>query len=149
MEISMDKLNKSYQANNENIHVLKNLTCTIKSGEWSTITGPSGSGKTTLLKCLAGIEVVDTGVMRVGELVYKDNTDDVRLEFRKEHIGYIFQDFQLFNQFDVLTNVMIPLIPDNDRKKIEFRAQELLKSVGLSQRVHHMINQLSGGEKQR
>lgn len=105
--------------------------------------------KTTLLRSLSAIEIVDNGDITVGDLQLKSATEDERRRFRRENIGYIFQDFQLFDQFDVLTNVIIPQLPDHNRGELENRAKELLDLVGLTERLHHMPNQLSGGEKQR
>lgn len=149
MKIEVKNINKSYETNTDTIHVLKEITCTIQSGEWLTITGPSGSGKTTLLRCLSGIEVVDNGMIKVSDMIYNEVSDEKRRKFRRDYIGYIFQDFQLFDQFDVLTNVVIPQIPDKDRKSLEAYGKKRLASVGLSERIHHMTDQLSGGEKQR
>src|SRR5690625_6631596 len=97
MQIELRNIHKSYETNVDSIHVLKDISCTIKEGEWLTITGPSGSGKTTLLRCLSAIELVDEGTVTVGQLDYKDASDDERRRFRRENIGYIFQDFQLFD----------------------------------------------------
>lgn len=149
MQIELRNIHKSYETNVDLIHVLRDISCTVEEGEWLTITGPSGSGKTTLLRCLSAIELVDEGTVIVGELEYKDASDDERRCFRREQIGYIFQDFQLFDQFDVLTNVIIPQLPDHNRAEIEKRAKELIDLVGLTERLHHMPAQLSGGEKQR
>lgn len=149
MHIELDHIHKTYETNVDFIHVLKDVSCTIDTGEWLTITGPSGSGKTTLLRCLSAIELVDEGNVTVGDLKLKTISEDERRRFRRENVGYIFQDFQLFDQFDALTNVMIPQLPDHKREKIEQRAKHLLELVGLSDRFYHMPTQLSGGEKQR
>lgn len=133
----------------ESIHVLKNLHITIESGNWLTITGPSGSGKTTLLRCISAIEQVDSGKVEIGELDMMNASEEERRRFRRKHTGYIFQDYQLFDQFDVLTNVMIPLLPYEPRKIVEEKAIQLLDTVGLLPRKSHMPAQLSGGEKQR
>ncbi len=149
MHIELRNIHKMYKTNVDSIHVLSDISCTVEDGEWLTITGPSGSGKTTLLRCLSAIELVDKGTVTVGDMQYADASDDERRHFRREQIGYIFQDFQLFEQFDVLTNVIIPQLPDHNRAKIEKRAKELIDVVGLTERIHHMPAQLSGGEKQR
>lgn len=149
MQMTLEKVNKSYETNVDEIHVLKEINCSIEAGEWLTITGPSGSGKTTLLRCLSAIELVDEGNITVGDLQLKTASEDERRRFRRENIGYIFQDFQLFDQFDVLTNVIIPMLPDHNRAELEKRAKEILDLVGLTERLSHMPSQLSGGEKQR
>lgn len=149
MKIKLRNVNKSYETGIESIEVLKGISFTIEGGDWLTITGPSGSGKTTLLRCLSAIELVDDGEITVGELNIMTAKEDERRRFRRENVGYIFQDFQLFDQFDVLTNVMIPQLPDKSREEAEKKARELLEVVGLTDRIHHMPSQISGGEKQR
>jgi len=149
LHINFKNVNKSYRSGNDQIHVLQNINFTIEPGKWLTITGPSGSGKTTLLRCLSGIELADEGEIQVGSLNMSTAKEDERRKFRREKIGYIFQDFKLFDQFDVLTNVMIPQLADRSRKEAEVKARELLDLVGLTDRIHHMPSQISGGEKQR
>ena len=149
MRIKLHNLNKTYQSGIETTRVLRDIDLVIESGSWLTITGPSGSGKTTLMRCLSAIEKADSGNARLGQLDVMVASEEERRQFRRNHLGYIFQDFQLFQQFDVLTNVMIPLLPYQARITIERKAKELLETVGLSHRSHHMPSQLSGGEKQR
>src|SRR5699024_12392759 len=147
LHINFKNVNKSYRSGNDQIHVLQNINFTIEPGKWLTSTGPSGSGKTTLLRCLSGIELADEGEIQVGSLNMSTAKEDERRKFRREKIGYIFQDFKLFDQFDVLTNVMIPQLADRSRKEAEVKARELLDLVGLTDRIHHMPSQISGGEK--
>ncbi|MBB2481508.1 ABC transporter ATP-binding protein [Bacillus sp. APMAM] len=149
MRIELHNVNKTYHTGVESIHVLKNINLTIESGKWLTITGASGSGKTTLLRCLSAIEQVDSGEIILGDLNAKTALEEEKRKYRRNNIGYIFQDFQLFEQFDVLTNVMIPKLPDGAQKEAEKKAKQLLEIVGLSGRQQHMPSQISGGEKQR
>lgn len=149
MHMTLKEVHKRYETNVDHIHVLREINCSIEAGEWLTITGPSGSGKTTLLRCLSAIELVDEGNITIGDLQLKTASEDERRRFRRENIGYIFQDFQLFDQFDVLTNIIIPQLPDHNRGELEKRAKELIERIGLTERLHHMPTQLSGGEKQR
>ncbi|MDY0408839.1 ABC transporter ATP-binding protein [Virgibacillus soli] len=145
----LHNVNKTYQTSTESLHVLKEINVTIESGSWLTITGPSGSGKTTFMRLLSGIEQADNGEVKVGQLDATIAAEKERRRFRRNHVGYVFQDFQLFNQFDVLTNVMIPLLPYEPRKVVEEKAVQLLDMVGLLPRKNHMPLQISGGEKQR
>lgn len=149
MHIKLQNVSKSYQSGTESIHVLKEIGFTIESGSWLTITGPSGSGKTTLMRLLSGIELADKGQITLGELDAMIATEEERRSFRRDFVGYIFQDFQLFDQFDVLTNVMIPLLPYKSKVEVEKKAKEILEMVGLHHRLKHMPSQISGGEKQR
>src|SRR5690625_5828903 len=95
MQIKLHNVNKSYASGVETIHVLREMSFTIDGGKWLTITGPSGSGKTTLLRCISAIELVNDGEVVVGELQANTATEDERRRFRRDNIGYIFQDFQL------------------------------------------------------
>ena len=149
MHIKLHNVNKTYSTGVESIHVLKDIDVTMEAGNWLTITGPSGSGKTTLMRCLSAIERPDTGQLTIGQLDAMTASEEERRSFRRNHVGYIFQDYQLFDQFDVLTNVMIPLLPYEPRETVEKKAKELLETVGLLQRKTHMPSQISGGEKQR
>ena len=149
MHIKLRNVNKTYTTGVESIQVLKDITLTIKSGQWLTITGASGSGKTTLLRGLSAIEQMDNGEVLIGELDATTANEETKRKYRRNNIGYIFQDFQLFDQFNVLTNVMIPLLPDGAPKETEKKAKILLDKVGLADRHQHMPSQISGGEKQR
>ena len=149
MRIKLHNVSKTYKTDIESIHVLKDINFTMESGSWLTITGPSGSGKTTLMRCLSTIERADNGDVMIGQLDAMTAVDEKRRSFRRNHVGYIFQDFQLFGQFDILTNLMIPLLPYKPRKDVEKKAKQLLETVGLLHRQNHMPSQISGGEKQR
>ena len=145
MHIKLNNVNKTYSTGVESIHVLKDIDVIMEAGSWLTITGPSGSGKTTLMRCLSAIEQADTGQVIIGQLDAMTASGEERRSFRRNHVGYIFQDYQLFDQFDVLTNVMIPLLPYEPREAVEKKAKELLETVGLLQRKTHMPSQISGG----
>ena len=149
MRIELKNVSKTYQTAIESIQVLKEIDFTMESGSWLTITGPSGSGKTTLMRLLSAIEKADSGQVTIGPLDATAAVDEERRSFRRNYVGYIFQDFQLFEQFDVLTNLMIPLLPYESRKVVEEKAKSLLETVGLQHRQNHMPSQISGGEKQR
>ncbi|MCZ0701930.1 ABC-type lipoprotein export system ATPase subunit [Natronobacillus azotifigens] len=149
MNIQLNNVKKSYQTEQETIHVLKNVNVELESGCWLTITGPSGSGKTTLMRCLSGLESVDQGSILLGDFEMSKEKEEKTRAFRREHIGYVFQDFQLFDQFNLLTNVMVPLLPYEKKSVIEQKAKQLIEQFGLSERMYHKPSQLSGGEKQR
>lgn len=147
--IKIKNVTKSYQLNKEKVHVLKGIDFEVESGDWLTITGPSGSGKTTLLKVLSGIEQPDEGSIMIGDFHISEGSEEERRNFRRDNIGYIFQDFQLFEQFNLLLNVMIPLLPYEKKEQIEKKAKEILANVNLSHREKHRPAMVSGGEKQR
>ena len=149
MEVRFKGVSKTYQTGAESVHVLKDVHFHIQSGDWLTITGASGSGKTTLLRCISAIELADSGDVLLGGMDPAAVKEEERRAFRREYMGYITQDCQLFEQFDILKNVMIPLLPYRPHKEAEEKAKQLLDRVGLSERLKHVPSQLSGGEKQR
>lgn len=129
--------------------VLNNVTLGVEKKDWINVLGASGSGKTTLLNIIGGILKPTDGIVQIDN-VSIDKMEQKKLqEFRRNKIGFIYQDFKLFNQYTVLENVMVPQLPYEDRKVLEEKAKHLLKEVGLSHRVNHFPQQLSGGEKQR
>lgn len=134
-----------------NLEVLKGITLSIARGELVSIVGPSGAGKTTLLQIIGSLERPDTGTVEYeGEGdIFKLN--DARLaRFRNRNVGFVFQFHQLLPEFSLLENVMMPaLIGHASRGDAESRAKELLDYLGLSQRLTHRPNQVSGGERQR
>lgn len=134
------------------LEVLKGIDLTITQGEIVSIVGKSGAGKTTLLQILGTLEKPDRGEASIlihGEDVLRFK-DRQLSDFRNRHIGFVFQFHQLLPEFNALENVMMPaLIANIPNSKARCRAQELLDYLGLSDRMKHHPNELSGGEKQR
>jgi len=135
------------------LEVLKGVNLTIKKGEIVAIVGPSGAGKTTLLQILGTLDKPST---EKDTSLNINNTDLLKLKdkalsnFRNQHIGFIFQFHQLLPEFTALENVCIPaFIGNTSKKEAEKKAKELLDFLGLSERIHHKPNELSGGEQQR
>jgi len=132
------------------VEVLKGVDLSIIEGERVALMGPSGSGKSTLLNCISGIEKLDSGeIILDGKNL--DRLDLVGIEkMRRESIGYIFQSFHLLPTLTAYENIELPAqlidIPDIERKD---KVDQLLESVGLSNRSNHKPDQLSGGERQR
>jgi putative ABC transport system ATP-binding protein len=128
--------------------ILHEVDFTIQSGETIAIVGPSGSGKSTLLGLIAGLDTPSRGqVILDGENLTAFNEDE-RAQVRAEKLGFVFQSFQLLANFTALENVMLPL-EILDRKNARELALSVLERVGLSERLSHYPNQLSGGEQQR
>jgi len=128
--------------------VLSDVSFHIEKGATAAIIGPSGSGKTTLLGLCAGLDTPSSGSVAINGSTISNLSEDERAAFRNEHIGFIFQNFQLIPTLTALENVMVPL-ELRGTKGVRPMAEELLDSVGLAQRRHHYPTQLSGGEQQR
>jgi lipoprotein-releasing system ATP-binding protein len=135
------------------VQVLKGLDLHIKKGEIVAIVGPSGAGKTTLLQILGTLDKPlkeEDFELSINNISLKNLSDKELSEFRNNHIGFIFQFHQLLPEFTALENVCIPgYIGKKNKKETEIRAKELLDFLGLSHRIHHKPNELSGGEQQR
>jgi lipoprotein-releasing system ATP-binding protein len=135
------------------VEVLKGLDLHIKKGEIIAIVGPSGAGKTTLLQILGTLDKPNKEEdfeLLINDISLKDLSDKQLSEFRNKHIGFIFQFHQLLPEFTALENVCIPaFIAKKSKKEAEAKAKELLEFLGLSHRMHHKPNELSGGEQQR
>jgi len=148
MYINMNQVVVTY-GHEHSIKALDNISLTIQQGEWINILGPSGSGKTTLLNVIGGLQRLHSGKIQVNGKDLTDFQEEEWQEYRRNMIGFIFQDYKLFDQFTVLENVMIPLFPYEKKEKIEQKAREILKRLNMSERINAFPYQLSGGEKQR
>ena len=147
--IKVKNIHKYY----DDLHVLKGVDLTIEQGEIVSIVGASGAGKTTLLQILGTLD--EASKIETHELII-DNTSITNLKekelakFRNEHLGFIFQFHQLLPEFTALENVCIPaFIKGTPKTEAEKKAKELLEFLGLSHRINHKPNELSGGEQQR
>ena len=136
-----------------NLQVLKGVDLHVKAGEVVSIVGPSGAGKTTLLQILGTLDVQSNkkeSQLEINDIDINSLKDKALAAFRNNHIGFIFQFHQLLPEFTALENVCIPaFIKRTVKAEAESRATELLDFLGLSNRIHHRPNELSGGEQQR
>ena len=133
-----------------NIRAIDNVSFDIESGEFLAVQGPSGSGKTTLLGLLAGLEKADEGSILIGDEELTSMTEDQLALFRRHNIGFVFQAFNLIPTLNTLENIALPLYPERmNRKDMLERARKVAYDVGLSERLNHYPNELSGGEQQR
>ncbi|WP_349616859.1 ABC transporter ATP-binding protein [Azotobacter salinestris] len=128
--------------------ILHGLDLELSHGASLAIVGSSGSGKSTLLGLLAGLDLPSTGEVVLAGHSLAGLDEDRRARIRAEHVGFVFQSFQLLDTLDALANVMLPLELEG-RTDARPRARELLERVGLGQRLTHYPKQLSGGEQQR
>ena len=128
--------------------ILHDLSFSLDKGESLAIVGSSGSGKSTLLGLLAGLDLPSSGDVQLAGRSLSSLDEDQRARVRAEHVGFVFQSFQLLDNLNALENVMLPLELEGHRDARE-RARQLLERVGLGQRLSHYPRQLSGGEQQR
>lgn len=146
--LRVEGLTKTYRSGSESLTVLQDITFSVQAGESLSIVGPSGSGKTTLLGLAAGLDKSTSGSVQIFDQNLNNLDEDARAQLRNEHVGFIFQNFQLIPTLTALENVMVPL----ELRGIQGArntATELLDRVGLADRISHYPTQLSGGEQQR
>ena len=150
--LEVNNIKKSFGKN----EILKGISFDLQKGEVLSIIGSSGSGKTTLLRCINFLEFAEEGTVKVnGEVIYNGETDkklkEKDLREKRLHFGLVFQDFNLFPQYDVLQNLTLApsLLKMGTKDELEAQAREIIKKVGLEDRINHYPCQLSGGQKQR
>ncbi|GGE60223.1 putative ABC transport system ATP-binding protein [Priestia taiwanensis] len=148
--IQINSLNKSFILGNQSFPILRNIDLTIHKGEFVCIMGASGSGKTTLLQLLGGLDTPTSGEITVKNVTISKQKEKQLSLFRRKHIGFIFQQFNLVPVFNAEENITLPLMLDNvASQKASQKANELLKLVGLEGKEKHLPAQLSGGQQQR
>lgn len=146
--LNVRNLEKSYSSGSKKLKVLQDINFEVEEQKTFAIVGPSGSGKTTLLGLCAGLDRPDSGTIDLCGNELSTLDEDERALLRNQHIGFVFQDFQLLPTLTALENVAVPLElqGNKDASKI---GKELLEKVGLGDRINHYPSQLSGGEQQR
>jgi len=149
-ELQVEHLAKEFDSRGERLSVLRDVSLELRSGENVAVLGPSGSGKSTLLYIIGTLEQPTSGTVRLdGEDPFALGETELAV-FRNRRIGFVFQDHHLLPQCTVLENVLIPTLAvgGTDNAHIE-RGRELVRRVGLSERIEHRPAELSGGERQR
>ncbi|MBB3104426.1 ABC transporter ATP-binding protein [Azomonas macrocytogenes] len=141
-------LSKVVSSAEGSLRILDDLSLELHKGDVLAIVGTSGSGKSTLLGLLAGLDLPTSGEVELAGHVLNRLDEDRRARVRAEHVGFVFQSFQLLDTLNALENVMLPLELEG-RQDASAKAQALLERVGLAARLHHYPRQLSGGEQQR
>lgn len=146
--LSARHLSKVVPSAEGELTILDDLSLELDKGDSLAIVGSSGSGKSTLLGLLAGLDLPSHGEVSLAGQPLNALSEDQRARLRAEHVGFVFQSFQLLDSLTALENVMLPLELEG-RRDARSRASALLERVGLSQRLSHYPRQLSGGEQQR
>ncbi|MBM4184433.1 MAG: ABC transporter ATP-binding protein [Gemmatimonadetes bacterium] len=148
--LELTDLRKGYQEVGRTHRVLDGASLRVAAGERIAILGPSGSGKSTLLNVISGIDVPDAGTVRIGEVDLTALTEAERTRFRRKHIGFVFQFFNLLPTLTVIENLLLPLeLKDRAGPQEVARARALLERVSLADRADAFPDRLSGGEQQR
>ena len=148
--IRVTDLYKIYRVGETRVRALNGVSFTINRGDFCSIVGTSGSGKSTLLNMLAGLEKPTKGEIVIAGEHIENKSENQLVAFRREHIGFIFQSFNLMGTMNAIENVALPLtFQGMDRKRRNKKAEEMLNLVGLNKHKMHRPNQMSGGQQQR
>jgi putative ABC transport system ATP-binding protein len=151
MTINIDKLNKIYNPDSEfPVHAVNDLSLHIEQGEFVAIMGPSGSGKTTILNMLGGIDTPTSGVVVIDGNNICELSEKELIAFRRDNIGFIFQDYSLLPVLTALENVeFVMQLQGLTETQCRARAEALLEQVGLADQMHKRPTKMSGGQQQR
>ncbi|MGV8146592.1 MAG: ABC transporter ATP-binding protein [Alkaliphilus sp.] len=148
--IETKNLTKIYGKNKTEVVALKNISILINKGDFVAIKGPSGSGKSTLLNLLGCLEKPTSGDLSLNGLRVSNLNDSKLAMLRRQHIGFIFQSYNLIPTLNAFENISLPMMFDNQKSSvISARTNELLDLVGMKKRAQHKPSELSGGEQQR
>ena len=142
------KVSRTYGTDDSAVTALDGITLSLGRGTFTAVMGPSGSGKSTLLQCAAGLDRPDSGIVRVDGTELTGGGEAELTRFRRGRVGFVFQQYNLLETLTVAQNTVLPLKLAG-RKVDRRRAEEVLTSVGLGDRLGHRPDQLSGGQKQR
>ncbi len=148
--VKAQQISKVYQTGSVTTTALQEVDLSVSKGEYLSIMGPSGSGKSTLLSIIGGLCQPTQGLLEVDGFNVYDLPGEKLADYRREYIGFVFQQFQLIPYLTALENVMLPLVAAGRTEKEQVAAAiEVLEKVGLKDKVHRLPSQLSGGEQER
>lgn len=148
MEIQVKNISKIYGTNESRVAALNCVSMAIREGDFISIMGPSGSGKSTLLHIISGLDHPTSGSVFYGDVDIHNGSDKKLSAFRRQKIGFIFQQFNLLPVLTAYENIIMPLLLDK-KQADEAYLQELCSLLGLENRLSHLPNELSGGQQQR
>ena len=148
--LSASQLGKVYSDGRRDVTVLNQLDLNVSAGEWLAIVGVSGAGKSTLLNLLGGLDVPSAGEVLVAGRSLAALSEDERSQWRNQQLGFVFQMHHLLPEFSALESVAMPArIGGTNKRDAEEKAQRLLATLGMGERLGHRPAELSGGERQR
>lgn len=148
--IKMENINKGYRLGEEMVPVLRDVCFSVEKGEFVAILGPSGSGKTTLMNIIGCMDVADSGSYFLNGVAIHEMPQDRLNEIRNREIGFIFQNYQLIPTYNILQNIIMPLVVRGmTSREAEEICMPFIELLGISHRLNHKPNELSGGQKQR
>lgn len=148
--ITMKKINKGYMLGEEKLPILKDIDFHVGEGEYVAILGPSGSGKTTLMNLIGCMDVMDDGEYYLDGMAIHETEEEKLADIRNNKIGFIFQNYQLISTYNVMQNIIMPLLMRGmNHREAEEACIETVRLLGLDHRINHKPAELSGGQKQR
>ena len=148
--ITMKSINKGYMLGEEKLPILKNIDFSVEKGEYVAILGPSGSGKTTFMNIVGCMDVMDSGEYYLDNMAIHETREDDLTEVRNQKIGFIFQNYQLIPTYNVMQNIIMPLLMRGMKhEEAEEKCMDTIRLLGLEHRIRHKPGELSGGQKQR
>lgn len=148
MDIQVKDISKIYGVGENQVAALKNTSMTIHAGDFISIIGPSGSGKSTLLHIVSGLDQPTSGEVLYGDTNIHKGSDKKLAAFRRQRIGFIFQQFNLLPVLTARENIIMPLLLDK-KQPDEAYLKQLTELLGLTERMSHLPHELSGGQQQR
>lgn len=150
MKVLVKDLIRVYRLGNVEVQALRGLNMDVKEGEMVSVIGPSGSGKTTLLNIVGGLDQATAGYVQVGDVTVTALQPSQLVDFRRKHVGHIFQTLNLIPTLTTAENVELPMIAMGASRRFRHeRVKQLLEIVGLTERANHKPDEISGGEQQR
>lgn len=150
--LNIQQVKKVYQSqlNGQPVEALKNITFSVEEGEYVAIMGESGSGKSTLLNLMATLDQPTAGELALNGIDLTTIKEKDAASFRRDHLGFVFQDFNLLDTFSVKDNILLPLVLSKvPFKQMDQRLQPLVRTLGITDLLQHYPYELSGGQKQR
>jgi ABC-type lipoprotein export system ATPase subunit len=148
--ISIQQLRKTYHRGHECVEAIRGIDLDVEKGEFIVILGPSGGGKSTLLNLISGIDHPSSGTVTINGFAIDKASEESLTIFRRDHVGFIFQFYNLISALNTVENVSLPLMAKGfSYREARKTAIPILTSIGLENRLEHLPSELSGGEQQR